>query len=174
VAARSPEDDAAVVLELAGEGDDAMAVARAFAEGPGREFVLEPQETTLGSRRAVRARGRSRGTTLDVTWLARDGMIYQLTGICPNEKYDGYQRPFIDVALGLRGLTDEERDGVMVDRLRIARARGGESLEALLERTGSKWGPEQTAVANALDANEPLSSGARIKVPLQQRYAGSG
>jgi predicted Zn-dependent protease len=172
VAAQAPDAAAQSVFTLAGRGDDPLAVARAFAQREGAAFGLMPVQTQLGRFRAARAYGRSGGTTVDVSWIAIRGNVYQITGACKNGDYDTYQTPFIDVALSLRPLTPEERAGIRESRLRIIPARSGESLRELVERMGGIWGVDETAVANALEADEPLRAGQLLKVPVPQAYEG--
>jgi predicted Zn-dependent protease len=172
VAAQAADAAAQSVFTLAGRGDEPLAVARAFAQREGAAFGLMPVQTQLGRFRAARAYGRSGGTTVDVSWIAFGGNVYQITGACRNAEYDTYQTPFIDVALSLRPLTPEERAGVREARLRVVRAGPGESLEALVERTGGSWGVDETAVANGLDAGEPLRAGQLLKLPVPQAYEG--
>jgi predicted Zn-dependent protease len=170
VAAQDPDDAARIVLQIAEQGDDPLAVARAFAKGEGAAFGLLPKETKLGRHPGARAYGRSGGATVDVSWVAFGGLIYQVTGVCKNRNYDRYQTPFIDVALSMRSLTATERASIDEERLRIVQVRSDESLADLVDRTEALWNVEQTAVANALDADAPLGEGQRIKVPIAQRY----
>jgi predicted Zn-dependent protease len=173
VAAQSSDQAARIVLQIAAEGDDPLVVAREFAQREGAAFGLLPKEAKLGRRAMARAYGRSGGATLDVTWIAHGGFVYQITGVCRNRDYDAYQTPFIDVALSLRPLTTGERESITENRLRIARAREGEPLSGLVDRTKARWSTEQTAVANALETDVSLGEGQRIKVPIARSYTGS-
>ncbi len=116
--------------------------------------------------------GRGGGATVDVSWIAHDGLVYQITGVCRNRDYDAYQTPFIDVALSLRALSAEERESVTEDRLRIVRAHEGEGLSGLVDRTQARWSAEQTAVANALEGDASLREGQPIKLPIARSYTG--
>jgi predicted Zn-dependent protease len=109
---------------------------------------------------------------LDVSWIAHGGLVYQITGVCRSRAYDAYQTPFIDVALSLRPLSASERESITEDRLRVVRARKGEPLSGLVDRTKARWSAEQTAVANALDSDVSLREGQPIKVPIARSYAG--
>jgi predicted Zn-dependent protease len=170
--AQSPDRTARAILQIVAEGDDPLAAARGFAQREGAAFGLLPQGTRLGGVAGARAVGHGGGASVDVSWIAHDGLIYQITGVCRSEDYDAYQTPFIDVALSLRALRAEERAGISEQRLRIVEAHEGESLSALIARTQGRWSAEQTAAANALDAGAALRGGQRIKVPVAQRYAG--
>jgi predicted Zn-dependent protease len=107
VAAQTSDQTARVVLQIAAESDDPLAVAREFAQREGAAFGLLPKETRLGRKAGARAVGRSGGATLDVSWIAHDRLVYQITGVCRSRDYDAYQTPFIDVALSLRALGAE-------------------------------------------------------------------
>ena len=174
VGAQSPDPDQAarVVLQIAAEGDDPLAVAREFAQREGAAFGLLPKETRLGRKAGARAVGRGGGATVDVSWIAHEGLVYQITGVCGSRDYDAYQTPFIDVALSLRALSPEERESVTEDRLRIVRAHEGEVLSGLVDRAQARWSTEQTAVANALEGDASLQEGQRIKVPIARSYTG--
>lgn len=170
VAARSPDGTAGIVLQIAAPEGDPLDVGRAFAQGEGAPFGLLPKAMKLGHLDAARAYGHSRGATIDVTWIAYGGYVYQLTGICSSRDYQAYQTPFIDVGLSLRPLTPAERDGIQEQRLRVVAARAGESLAALVERSAGDWTVEETAVANALAADAVLEAGQLVKVPVSERY----
>ena len=172
VAAQTPDQTARVVLQIAAEGDDPLAAAREFAQREGAAFGLLPKEIRLGRKAGARAVGRSGGATLDVSWIAHDGLVYQITGVCRSRDYDAYQTPFIDVALSLRALDAEERASITEDRLRIVEAGEGEVLSELVDRTRARWSTEQTAVANALEGDVSLREGQRIKVPIARSYTG--
>ena len=173
VAAQAPGGTARVVLQIAAEADDALAVARNFAQAEGAAFGLLPKAIQLGSREAVRAYGRSGDATLDVSWIAHGAYVFQITGICQSREYDAFQTPFIDVALSLRALSADERAEILEDRLRIVRAEAGETLPQLIERGAARWSAEQVAVANAIGLEARLEAGQLVKLPIAQRYAKS-
>jgi predicted Zn-dependent protease len=170
--AQSPDKTARTILQIVAEGDDPLAAARGFAQRGGAAFGLLPKGTRLGRAAGARAVGHGGGASVDVSWIAHDGFIYQITGVCRSEDYDAYQTPFIDVALSLRALSGEERAGITEKRLRIVEAQAGEMLSALVARTQGRWSAERTAAANALDAGAALGGGQRIKLPVAQSYAG--
>jgi predicted Zn-dependent protease len=105
-----------------------------------------------------------------VSWLSVKGTVYQITGVCENRDYERYQTPFIDVALSLRSLTDEERDSIRERRLQVFHAHAGETLEELIDRAGGRWSEEQTAVVNAFESGVTLREYQRVKLPIERRY----
>jgi predicted Zn-dependent protease len=76
------------------------------------------------------------------------------------------------VALQLAADGNDERERMTEVRLRPRPARAGESLAALVTRTGGTWKPEQTAVANGIAVDAKLEEAFPVKVPIRQRYAG--
>jgi predicted Zn-dependent protease len=170
--AQSPEQSARVILQIVAQEDDPLTPARAFAQREGAAFGLLPQGTRLGRQSGARAVGHGGGASVDVSWIALGGYVYQITGVCRTGDYDAYQTPFIDVALSLRALSAQERESITEERLRIVEARDGETLCELVDRTRARWSGEQTAVANALEGEASLREGQRIKVPIARDYTG--
>ena len=56
------------------------------------------------------------------------------------------------------------------NRLRVVEARGGEDIAQLIERTGCTWTPEQSAVANSIEVDTPLTAGQLIKISRPETY----
>ncbi len=170
VTALAPGADAVAVLEIAGRGDDPWEAARKLGEEADIRYSKEPEELLLGGRRTVRAIGRIRGKAVDLSWLPYDGYIYQITGICPESAFDTYGERFASVAGSFEPLTAAQRAQIRDVRLRLIPARGDESIEQLLERAGSIWGPDEAAVANALEMESPLHAGELVKLPISEPY----
>jgi predicted Zn-dependent protease len=166
VQAVAPGAEARIVFQLVAEGDDPVVPARAFAQGGGARFGLLPRPREIGGRRAARARGSSGDAALDVTWLAKDGRIYQLSGVCPPDQYDRLQVDFIDVALSLGspGALEPSRFEPVI--LHVEVAQQGETLEALVARSGgTAWELTRVADLAGVATDEPLRDGIRVRVP---------
>ncbi|MEP1596254.1 MAG: M48 family metalloprotease [Halieaceae bacterium] len=107
--------------------------------------------------------------------------LYYMLVQSPREKFMlvamGYEE-FRDVlgnsALTLGPLTDVERNKIGGLRLRIAEPRGGESLTALGQRTGSKWPPQLAAAINGLASKTAPIAGRPIKFSRVERYTAAG
>ncbi|HKQ35335.1 MAG TPA: hypothetical protein VJT11_08545, partial [Nitrospiraceae bacterium] len=63
-----------------------------------------------------------------------------------------------------------ERAGIKEKRVRLVKARAGESIEALAARTTSAWKKEQIAVMNNLAVGDQLKEGQVIKVAIAEPY----
>jgi predicted Zn-dependent protease len=173
VAALAPKGDAVMAMRLYGRGDDPEAAAVAFARE--NDLTLSDFERAeIDGNPAVRALAgvRTRGTTLvaDLTFLAHGGLVYRFTGAAPVDVYEKRARELLSVPESFRDLEPSERD-FQVRRLRIARARAGETLLALGRRVGNAWAADRTAAVNGLDVAAPLPAGAPVKVAIDEPYA---
>jgi len=110
---------------------------------------------------------------LDLTWISQRGVVYQVTGLSPIERFNAYRDIFLKTAGSFRPLSEAERSGITEVRLRILRARQGETLEDLIKRGGGVWTPAETAVSNGLREGVRLREGQLIKVAVQQSYRGA-
>ena len=73
-------------------------------------------------------------------------------------------------AHGFRAPTPAELSRLRQTRLRLARGRGGETLEELVARTRSAWKPDMVAVANGLAVSSRLSEGELVKIAVSEPY----
>lgn len=176
VGAISPRRDAVVSLEHEAMGDDPQRAASGFLEKVRAQGlrVEKLQPVKLGGLRAFRAQGRASGSggslQVQLTWVAHRGSIYRITGIASPRAGSRYDATFFSVARSFRPLPPEARQSIREQRLRIARARSGETLPQLSQRTGNVWNVQETAVMNGLFANARLESGQLVKVALPERY----
>ena len=169
VAAASKQEDAVAVLEIVGSGDP-MQAAQEFAE---RTQVLEaPAAISVGGLRAARALARVRGalSELDATWIAYDGNLYQVSVLCTQARYAAERDRLRAIGGGFARLSARDRSLIQEERLRTVRARDGESLEQLLDRSGAAWDPDEAAVANAIESGDPLRNGQLVKVSRREPY----
>jgi len=175
VAAQAPEGDAAVILEGQGPSGDPSAAARAFAQA--NQLALQGGEAgSLGGWPAYRARAAARTQQgdlgLDLTWVQHPDFTARITGVAALAKFDAWASTLAAAADSLRQLTASERGSIREKRLRVVRARSGETLAALSRRTGNAWSLEETAVANARDAEARLPAGTAVKIAVEVPYRG--
>jgi predicted Zn-dependent protease len=170
----APGRDAVVLLELEGEGDDPEAAAMGYAQSEGVQFITSGSVQISGLD-AYRARGEIQslaGRTLaDITWIAKDGFIFRLTGFGVRRggfaRYEGVFRAF---PRGFKPLTDSEREGIDELRLDVVRAKEGETLAQLGERTENAWEVNRTAVVNQKRPGEVLKAGEMVKIAIRVPY----
>jgi predicted Zn-dependent protease len=107
---------------------------------------------------------------VDLTWIAHGGLIFQVVGLTPRQRFAGMQPVFTAAARSFRPLTAAERANVREIRIRLVKARAGETIEALAIRTNSAWKKAQIAVANGLAIGALLKEGQLIKVAIAEPY----
>jgi predicted Zn-dependent protease len=177
VGAVSPKQDAQLVLQLDGKGDDPRERSSAFfneLRQQARVEVARLDSMDLNGLKAVRGQAVvERRTTLDLTWVAYRGDIYLLAGVVPGAYTDAHRALFGEAIWSFRAITDAERQGITEQRLRLRAAEAGESLEAFGRRVGNTWTPEETAVANGLAKGAAPAPGQLLKVAIREPYEGS-
>ena len=171
IVAAAPNGDAAVVVGAVAEGTDPLEGAREVEKKTKTDVVAKTEKLTIGDLPAAHTQIKADGnTTLDITWIAHGGLIYQVVGMAPTRQFDTLQALFHSVAHSFRPLSASERAGIKEKRIRLVKAQAGESIEALAARTNSAWKKEQIAVMNNLAAGDQLKEGQVIKVAIAEPY----
>lgn len=172
VIAQKPDGEAVTGVEITGRGNDPWEQVRKEEERRGK--ALPVTELMIGDLKAVNTRTeiktRDGKKAVDVTWIAYGGLIYGVFGITDAKVIDGYSRTFEAFANSFRPIEPDEIASIQESRLRVAEPSSGESLPDLVKRAQSDWSVEKTAIANELDAAEPLSGGKGVKVSVPQQY----
>jgi predicted Zn-dependent protease len=173
VAAQSPSQDAVIALEIQGNAGDPGSAAQAFAQ-QNRIELVDGRGGRIGGYDAYRARALAQSqqgrVALDLTWIAHAAGVFRITGMSSESAFQGYERALTQTALSFRPLRRAERNGIREKRLRSVRARGGETLASLGQRTGNAWSVEQTAIANAISPGTPLQAGRLVKIAVEVPY----
>lgn len=104
-------------------------------------------------------------SNLHLLWVAMGGKMFRMAGLGQDQCKEALRAS----VLTLRPLQADERAGVKALYMRIATARGGESLQAFCKRTGNAFPPELTAVLNDLDG-QPLTPGQLLKIGRYEAY----
>lgn len=168
----APDKEAAVILGAVAEGNDPMEGARALDKATKTPVSSQTRRTTINGLPAAHTQLEAEGKiALDLTWIAHGGTIYQVIGLAPKSRFASVQPAFAATAASFRPLTAAERAGIRETRLRLVRARAGETIETLASRANSAWSKEEVAVVNALAAGTPLTEGQLIKVIVAEPYA---
>ena len=171
IVSAAPTGDAAVIVAAVAEGTDPMEGAREVEKKTKTDVVAKTEKLTIGDLPAAHTQIKADGkVTLDITWIAHGGLIYQVVGIAPTKQFDTLQALFHSVAHSFRPLSASERDGIKEKRIRLVKAQAGESIEALAARTNSAWKKEQIAVMNNLVAGDQLKEEQVIKVAIAEPY----
>ena len=107
---------------------------------------------------------------LDLTWIAYGGLIYQVGGLTTTTHFDAMKPVFDQAANSFRPLSASERGAITESRIRLFAGRNGETIEALLQRTGSIWTKEEFAVANGLASTDRLHDEQLVKAAVVEAY----
>jgi len=171
--AAQPEDESAVlVLQVAAEGNDPVAVAD---EVESQVSLLERSELKeINGMPAVtgvvRIVERGQEIFLSLAWIAKDDVVYQVLGATLAARWNEHRPSFEATAESFRDLSQSELDEVRENRLRLVAAKHGETLNDIAKRSGSEWSPAKMAVTNAMTTKSKLSGGESIKISKQERY----
>jgi predicted Zn-dependent protease len=174
VITQAPTEDALLILLIAGIGEDALRVAEALDKQMDLDLLAAKEVTVIGGLPAVRSfvtvqtpEGR---LGLDLTWIAHRGLVYQIMGLSPVDRFSSYRGIFTDTVQSFVPLSSTDRFEIKEARLRIIPAHRGESLSALLRRVDGLWNVERTALMNGVSVGMSLAEGQLIKVPIRQPY----
>ncbi|MEN8184765.1 MAG: hypothetical protein ABFS46_19770, partial [Myxococcota bacterium] len=168
VVALTSGDQVFVALHVAAQGDDPVAAAR--ADGVSEEADLERLE--IAGLPAARLSVEGPDQSLLVVWIARNGLVYRITGASPAGEFETWQPQFMAVAGSVRPLTPGDRQLLVAERLRIREAQAGETLAELVARSTSAWSPERAAIANGLEPEVRLEAGQRVKLAIPELWTG--
>ncbi len=167
----APDEEAAVVFRALGPGSDPLDGARALEKATKVPVAASARRTTINGLPAAHTQLEADGKVgLDFTWIAHGGLVYQVVGLAPQPRFGSLQPVFTSVARSFRPLTASERADIKETRIRLVRARAGETIEALATRSSSTWTKEEIAVANGLRVGDPLEGGQLIKVTIVEPY----
>jgi predicted Zn-dependent protease len=169
--------NARFALEDAGTGDDPQAVAEPYlakrlAEVQAAIEFKGMQETRCCKTYVVRGSVLTPQGVIagQLTWVALGGHVYRLSAAylpIAAGKYADLARQFVR---SLHPLTQEERDSVKVDRLELARAKAGETIQELSARTGNVYELHPTAIANGISVDARLTAGQLLKIGIRGPY----
>jgi len=162
-----PQQEAMLLLGIAGPASDPEAIAEKFIARMRSEAGIEPvsaRKTSLGEFPAfvvtyLDHSGRT-PAYLHFAWASMADKTFQLIGLAPER----HRETLRNAALSLRPLTEAERGTVTGKRLRIITPRHGERLEDLAARAGNAWSPAYTALVNGLDPEVVLPEGQLVKI----------
>lgn len=180
VGAVSKDGDAQVALRHAGSGEDPREAASVFFQEVSKQTQIDVarlDSLEVNGLPAVRGqaivpakRGR---VSLDLTWVALGGSVYQIAGMVGKTYTDEHHATFGAVVESFRTLSPGERARILEMRLRVHDARGGESLASFGRRMGNAWSPQRTAVINGLGESATLAEGQLLKIAVEQPYRGA-
>ena len=176
VSAFSPQEDALVVMGIAGEGTDPRQAAESFEQAFYKKYGVKPAESKSININKLPAHlvryvnsGKKEPVHWSFLWIAYRELLFQFVGINVERQRETIRA----TTYSFRPITDKEKASITEMRLRVVSARAGEGLEGLSKRTRNVWDVKTTAVVNGIDAGQPLEKGQLIKITVKQPYKGS-
>jgi len=170
VGARSPRRDAVVFLMNDVPPGEPQDVAETWLSK-----TRDEQSVTLRKSRPVRigdidawrleisASSRGGGAASNVTFIPYRDSTWRITGITPQFSEKLFAKT-VRTARSFRPMSEEERASIEVTRLRIVKARPGESLVSLGQRTSNAWNVSTTGVYNGLLTTHRFKGGELVKI----------
>jgi predicted Zn-dependent protease len=166
------DEKAGLVLMLHGDGTDPVQAGRDFLE---QEAKMSPQEikvtaARIGGLPAARTTVDTREQKVRIAWIAQEGRIFRLMGTVKHQSPVYHDDNVREAINSYHVLSAAEREEIREDRLRLVKARKGETLAELIRRVDGQWELPQAAVANGLEENQKLEAGQTVKMPLSEIY----
>ena len=164
------------MLALVAGGTDPMEGARAASQKLNVDLVTDARLGSVNGLPAAKnqvqlSRDESEIQKMELTWIAYDGLIYQIMGVATLEHFEAAEELMRKSAHSFRPLGDEERSQILVTRLQVVEGEQGETIAELAERVGTPWSAEVISVVNRKPATTILEAGELLKVGIQNSYA---
>lgn len=171
-----PQGSAVVQLTLVPpeEGQSPADIAQKIGRQEGIQFLRGRSEIINGNQAYLglyRVREEGGNIGVQAAFISHGSRIYQLAGMSPESVFSRYAQTMENTARSFRPLTDARLLAAQPDRLRIRRARKGDTLRGLARSLDpSRVKLEDLARLNRMDPDQPLRDGAWVKlVDLGQR-----
>ncbi len=176
VGAFAPDERGIILFGGPDRPGGAAALATEFAAELSKAAGVEPQapaETRIGDWPAwvVRLDDTSGSEAISVyyVWIEARPNIFKIVALGPER----YFEPMRETAESVRRLTQEERESIIAERIRIVPAADGETVAQLSARTGNAMDAKLTAAINGRDAGEALAAGEPVKILRVESYFGN-
>ncbi len=171
VAGVSPNGDALVVLEGERGRASPRDAARAFFE-QNRLSPIDSGSLEIGGYPAYRAVAEAQTQqgpiVAEFTWVAHPRQLFRFSATASAQSYRNVASRLRSTVRSFHRPSPRERSLVVGKRLKIVRARGGESLRQLSERSNNAWSIEETALANNLVGDDRLEAGFPVKIVVPE------
>jgi predicted Zn-dependent protease len=149
-------------------GQSPGAVAQKVGRQEGHQLLSGGPEQINGKQAYLglyRVMSESGSIGVSAAFISHGGNIYQLAGLAPESTFSRYSRSLDAVIRSFRDLTDPRLLAVQPDRMKLYRARKGETLRGLASSMDqSRVNLEDLVRINRIDPDQALSAGAWVKL----------
>jgi predicted Zn-dependent protease len=177
VGARSPDGGAIVFLSVEGEAQDPKEFADKFMAPLSKRFkltILRNNPIKIrgieGWRVAAKANVSGRQLAGQLTFIPYNGLMYRITAVAPVRGAAGYIAQARNTVRSFRPTPTNSTEEFEVMRLRITRARSGESVAELMKRTSSALQPKGIGVINGVFFDHRFKGGELVKYVALEKY----
>lgn len=170
IVAVSPDKKGAIVVGAVAQGNDPLDGARAVEKATKADIVSKTQTGTVGNLPAAHTRLHDGNATVDVTWIAYEGLVYQVIGMASRRDFETFLPVFTSAVQSFKPLTAAERSAITEKRIRLVKAQTGETIGTLAARSNTAWTKEEMAVANGMTVMSALTEGQLVKVAITEPY----
>lgn len=168
--------DGVVYMSAEPPSESAEAAAKAYEKELAGEAaaILRSKPVQIGDLSAWRmeiegSQGRS-SVMAYVTLIPYRDLTFQITGVAPSRNAQKVRGRFLNTARSFGPLTDKERKSILATRLRVVRAKEGESIEELSRRTRNVMPILPTAVLNGLFTDHRFKGSERVKIARAEPF----
>jgi predicted Zn-dependent protease len=173
VAAFEPGGNAQLFMGADDPSKDPDSLGNMFAQALEKEYNIQPSQNKSievngykGHLVSFKDLSGKSPVEVQLYWINTNSVMLNIMGM----GYIPYATVLSDAAMSVRSLTAEEKEGIFSMRLRTVKAGGGESLQALSDRSGNAWSLETTAIMNDMDRDAVPEQGSLIKIAKKEIY----
>ncbi|MBW2244067.1 MAG: M48 family metalloprotease [Deltaproteobacteria bacterium] len=172
VGATEPRGAAVIYLQADPPAESLEKAAQAlFDEAPKGAKMVESKAIAVGSFDGWRLELSFPGNVRAIVTLIDAGEVtFRITGMARMGAIKRFRGRIVATPRSFRRLTPEQKAGLRVTRLRLARARPSERLGELSRRTGNTWNVLDSAVLNGLQSNDRFEGGELVKIALEEAW----
>ncbi len=149
-------------------GQSPEAAAQKVAGQQGTQLVSGKDERINGNQAYMgvyRVQSNSGNIGVAAAFISHGGHIYQVAGLAPESSFSQYSRLMNATLRSFRELTDQRLLSVQPDRMRMYRAKKGDTLRSLAKSMDpARIKVEDLVRINRMDADQPLTAGTWVKL----------
>lgn len=172
VGAKAADDEVFLTVSPVATGADPIEGARILSTKVGVDLAGDAKRLEINGLPAAVNQAQigngDKANALLLTWISHAGVVYEIMGLAPLERYPSVREELVRATTSFRALTKVELGRVQVVRLTIVEARAGETLAELGARAGSVWPVDVIAVVNAREIGDALEAGDLVKVAVSR------
>jgi len=173
VGAYQPDKKAAAFVYIEAETMSPKKAGTTFVENLGsknKAKLVKQEEYTLNGKKSYlltfKETIKSETVFAYILWTPLNGKLYKLVGVGSSE----YKATLEHVSHSFRPLTSKDKATIKIDKVRVVKAKQGETITSLSKRVHNKLNLDLISIVNDKTTTEKLDKGTLIKVVNEQNY----